>query len=102
MKKNTITLNNIPSGGDNVTFYAWRDNGIPYFTVSENPSVGDYLYPRTDDDHGIDFEGTVEVVSSVGNNTVTFIIYDDEGEVIEEVVLSRSSAYDVTFVKSSS
>ena len=46
MKKATITLSNIPSGGVD-RLYAWsnEDTGV-YYTISATPSVGDNAYQR--------------------------------------------------------
>jgi hypothetical protein len=45
MKKATITLSNIPSGGVN-RLYAWENEGDCMFTISATPSVGDSAYVK--------------------------------------------------------
>ena len=47
MKKATVTLSNIPSGGTNI-LYCWFTNGLCY-TTTENPSVGDYAFSSSDE-----------------------------------------------------
>lgn len=43
MKKATVTLSNIPSGGVD-RLYAWGDRGNGKYTISATPSVGDSAY----------------------------------------------------------
>ena len=75
MKKNTITLSNIPSG-DNVTFYAWREEGEEnlYFTMSNPPSVGDKVYNEADSGGAV-YPTTPSVVDSVGVDSITVGIH---------------------------
>lgn len=87
MKKATITLSNIPSGG--VTeLYAWErivEGGKYYmYTTTETPAVGDSCYGG--EGRGEDIR--VEEIVEVGENTIAFQTGND---------YTRNSAKDITF-----
>ena len=50
MAKTTVTLSNIPSGGNTIHFYCWQDTNSSnsfYYTLNEEPVENDYVYKRT-------------------------------------------------------
>ena len=98
MKKATVTLSNIPSPSEDVTFYGWAiEGGSPYFTLSETPSVGDNLFSAPNDsDYGV-LAGVPLVITEVGEGTVTISLEGDE-----TVTYSRASTKDLVFNKASS
>lgn len=72
MKKATVTLNNIPSGG--VTkLYAWSNNYDALYTVTESPSVGDIVIYSTDNSSWI----TPETVSEVSEEGIKTSLSDE-------------------------
>ena len=87
MKKATITLSNIPSGG--VTgLYAWEKitegNKYYMYTTTETPVVGDSCYGGEGRGESIRVEEIVEV----GENTIAYQSGED---------YTRHSAKDITF-----
>lgn len=102
MKKATITLSNIPSPSPatSVTFYAWAGETTPNstwgFTLSETPSVNDYVFEIDRDGYPVSSIVNANVILSVSENTIT-IEYGEDTE-----VLTRLSDGDLTYPKSSS
>ena len=75
MKKATVTLSNIPSGGTKL--FAWKTEDISVYTLTENPSIGDtVLYkPYNDNIEGTPFstkneEKGITTVKSVTENQI--------------------------------
>ena len=94
MKKATITLSNIPSGGTSAIFYAWSSEGNQiYYTLSATPSVGDKVYYEVDTGNAPS-PGNPVSIKSVGEGTITI----EESE--QDVVLTRTSVEDITYSKS--
>lgn len=94
MKKTTVTLSNIPSGGD-YNFYCWSTSGLIVFTVSDTPSIGDNAYKKGEvGDTTVNSSNPYEI-TAVGEGTITVT---NGGQ---SAVLSRGSAYDISFSKSS-
>ena len=94
MKKATVTLSNIPSPGTSAVFYAWSSEGDQiYYTLSAAPSVGDKAYYEVDTGNAPSPSNPVSV-KSVGEGTITIT------EVEKDVVLTRTSAEDITYSKS--
>lgn len=91
MEKTTVTLTNIPSGsGDTYTFYYWNlDEYSGYFTLSENPQVGDNAYTRDDGGSPDRWGGGQKIIS-----------VSDAGIDIGNGVMSRDESEDITFTKS--
>lgn len=78
MKKNTITLNNIPSGGTQY-LYAWINDGMIFYTSIENPTTSDVVF--------LIGEGTyvTQTIDAVGENTIT----------VEGTIFNRSISNDI-------
>ena len=98
MKKATVTLSNIPSGGTDVTFYSWyNEEATPnfYFTLSETPARSDKAYLK---------DGEYAISTSTPNVVLS---YDSENDAISvgnaenPVVYTRyGSTEDMVFTKS--
>lgn len=93
MKKATVTLSNIPSGGSSV-LYCWHvyyySTDFYCYTLSENPNVGDTVIMNTGEtgDAGI---GTVTVASVVSfANNILICDYNENWQ------LTRDSENDIS------
>ena len=92
MKKNTVILTNIPSGGGD-KLYAWYNNisNVRGFSITESVAVGDKLLSQ---DASLNFmdESYWYTVIAVGEGTVTILDSYDE-----EYVLTRDTEHDISF-----
>lgn len=71
MKKATVTLSNIPSGGS-VALYAWETmQSIYCYTYTENPSVGDTVVSASIDEMSSNIFIVENAVTAVGENQIT-------------------------------
>ena len=92
MKKATITLSNIPSPTANeYAFYYWKneEESTGYFTLSENPQVGDNAYFEND-------SGTPNKYSRPSK----IISVSDASIEIDEGTISRDESGDIIYIKS--
>lgn len=91
MKKVTVTLTNIPSPSVNsYAFYCWQENAhTVYFTLSENPQIGDNAYSADDSGSPDRYTPPVKIVS-----------VSDTVIVAGESTLFRNESGDITYMKS--
>jgi len=92
MKKVTVTLNNVPSPTINAyNFYYWKneEDYTGYFTLSENPQVGDNAYLENDGGTP-DKYATPSKITSVSGTSID----------IDYVAISRDGSGDITYTKS--
>lgn len=92
MKKATITLSNIPSPtADVYAFYYWKKEewSTGYFTLSENPQVGDNAYSENDSGTPEKYNGASKI-NSVSNASIE----------INGVTISRDESGDIIYTKS--
>ena len=104
MKKNTVTLTNIPSpsGGD-ITFYSWYNEtaDMNFFTTSLTPQVGDIAYGISGDNstnnqiYRLNGGSATTVVKELTENGF-IATYDNE-----DYEFTRDSEWDIVFPKSS-
>jgi hypothetical protein len=92
MKKATVTLENIPSpSADAYIFYYWKNEDMHtgYFTLSENPQVGDNAYME-DDGGGPDRYTAPLKIISVSATSID----------VGDGAITRDNARDITYAKS--
>lgn len=104
MKKNTITLTNIPSGSGDIIFHAWHNNTLyNLFTLSPNPQVGDIAYEL----RGSQGDSEILILMLGAERSITAVIKSvtENGIVIEceseDYEFTRDTEDDVTIPKSS-
>lgn len=92
MAKATVTLTNIPSpSGNSYNFYYWKNEQehTGYFTLSENPQVGDNAYFEDDSGSPDRYTGPSKIIS-----------VSDASIEINEGTISRVESGDIIYTKS--
>ena len=92
---NNYTVNpNASGGGNEYNFYYWLEDGesYGYYTMTENPSVGDNVFKESDSGSNPDHMSSY-VLKAVGEGTITI------EEQSEDIVLLRETSGDITFAK---
>lgn len=96
MKKATITLSNIPSPSPatSVTFYAWEFEEQGYasvYTLSANPSVGDYVFPVGYSTGEIDVTPSEsDVITEIGEGTIKVTNYTYSRYATGDIVVTKA------------
>ena len=90
----TVNPNASPSGGNEYNFYYWLEDGESngYYTMTENPSVGDNVFAESDSGGNPD-NASEYVLKAIGEGTITI------EEQSEDIVLLRETLGDITFAK---
>ena len=83
-----------PSGGDEYNFYYWleEDKAHGYYTMTENPSVGDNVFVESDSGGNPDHMSNY-AIKAIGEGTITI------EEQSEDIVLLRETLGDISFTK---
>ena len=91
MRKATVTLSNIPSPSADYAFYYWKNENehTGYFTLSENPQVGDNAYNEDDSGAPDRWANPLKIIS------VSATSID-----IGEGAITRDNTGDITYAKS--
>lgn len=95
--KYEVIPNTSPTPSGDVTeykFYYWLEDGESngYYTMTENPSVGDNVFVESDSGGNPDI-GSEYVLKAVGEGTITIEVNS------EDIVLLRETLGDTAFVK---
>lgn len=90
----TVNPNASPSSGNEYNFYYWLEDGESngYYTMTENPSVGDNVFAESDSGGNPD-SASEYVLKAIGEGTITIEVNS------EDIVLLRETLGDITFVK---
>lgn len=93
MKKNTVTLSNIPSGGDKL--YSWydSDSNVRGFAITESVAIGDKLLSKDAPLYSApELDNYWFTVTAVEEGMVTITDHNSE-----EYTLTRDAEHDISF-----